>query len=90
MGATVVRDADGINVPVLLNVSTPLVNHGWWLSSIFSQFFGNGYQNYHQPECVANYTCKYGLTNNFQVTFLLNIFVLFIALKLLMDTVVSS
>ena len=67
MGASVVRDADGIHVPELLNVSTTLMNHGWWPSSIFAKLFGNGYQNYYQPECVTNLTCKYGLMNNFQV-----------------------
>uniref|UniRef100_A0A7E4VP44 Solute carrier family 12 member 9 n=1 Tax=Panagrellus redivivus TaxID=6233 RepID=A0A7E4VP44_PANRE len=72
-GCTVVRDANGLDVPVLLN-STILANfdNKDWSSEVFAALFGAPQQYYAKPDCISDNSCKYGLMNYFQVVELIS------------------
>uniref|UniRef100_A0A914YTL2 Solute carrier family 12 member 2 n=1 Tax=Panagrolaimus superbus TaxID=310955 RepID=A0A914YTL2_9BILA len=68
-GATVVRDADGVTLPMLLENSTAISNDGWLISSTFSSIFGSGTQYYAKPDCAFDNekSCQYGIVNDSQI-----------------------
>uniref|UniRef100_A0A7E4ZXP3 Solute carrier family 12 member 2 n=1 Tax=Panagrellus redivivus TaxID=6233 RepID=A0A7E4ZXP3_PANRE len=90
-GSTVVRDANGLDVPVLLN-STLLANFDSkdWSSEVFAAIFGAPQQYYAKPDCISDDSCKYGLMNYFQVVELISAWGILIFIGVVTSTLSSG
>uniref|UniRef100_A0A914Z7T2 Uncharacterized protein n=1 Tax=Panagrolaimus superbus TaxID=310955 RepID=A0A914Z7T2_9BILA len=91
-GASVIRDADGVMLPTLLETPTTITSNGWWISSIFSSIFGKGTQYFAKPDCVFdnNKQCEYGIMNDFQTVNLVALWSPLVVAGILTSTLSSA